>query len=122
MTIARQNLGLFGEDLACRELERRGHTIITRRYRTDHGELDIVSTHAGFTVFVEVRTKSGEDFGDPAESVGAQKQQRLVSMADEYVTRHHLENTPCRFDVVSVETALDPPRIVVFEDAFRPGW
>jgi putative endonuclease len=122
MTRQRQELGKLGEDLACRELESRGHEIVERRYRTDRGELDIVSTHRGFVVFVEVRAKSGEDFGDGAESITPQKQQQLVWMATDYVTRKRLENTPCRFDVVSIETTVNPPRVTVFEDAFRPGW
>lgn len=122
MTQARQALGKRGEDLACRELERRGHTIVERRYRTQQGELDIVSQHNGVTVFVEVRARSGVTFGDGAESVTLQKQQRLVTMAQVYVTHHQLEDTPCRFDVVSIEAECEPPRVTVFEDAFRPGW
>ena len=122
MTQARQALGELGEDLACRELERRGHAIITRRYRTKWGELDIVTSHEGVTVFVEVRAKSGGSFGDPAESVTMQKQQRVVCMAQDYVTRHRLDDSPCRFDVVAIETEFTPPRVTVFEDAFRPGW
>jgi putative endonuclease len=122
MTRQRQELGKLGEDLACRELESRGHEIVERRYRTDRGELDIISTHSGVVVFVEVRTKSGEDYGDGAESITPQKQQQLVWMATDYVTRKRLENIPCRFDVVSIETTVNPPRVTVFEDAFRPGW
>jgi len=122
MTHARQALGKLGEDLACRELERRGHTIVERRFRTEQGELDIVSQHNGVTVFVEVRAKSSALFGDGAESVTLQKQNRLVTMAQVYVTHHRLEDTPCRFDVVSIEAECEPPRVTVFEDAFRPGW
>jgi putative endonuclease len=122
MTHARQSLGRLGEDLACRELERRGHIIVERRFRTDLGELDIVSQQHGVTVFVEVRTKSGATFGDGAESVTFQKQRRLVKMAELYVARHSLDDAPCRFDVVSIDADAQPPRVTVFEDAFRPGW
>lgn len=122
MTQQRQALGHLGEELACRELEQRGHEIVARRYRTRHGELDIVSRDGTFTVFVEVRARSTADYGDPAESVDAEKQQRLVHMAADYLARHRLDDVPCRFDVVSIETSFDPPRVTVFEDAFRPGW
>jgi putative endonuclease len=122
MTQARQALGELGEELACRELERRGHAIITRRYRTKWGELDVVTNHQGVTVFVEVRARSDGSFGDPAESVTMQKQQRVIWMAQDYVTRNRLDEAPCRFDVVSIETEFTPPRVTVFEDAFRPGW
>lgn len=122
MTLARQALGKRGEDLACLELERRGHTIIARRFRTGHGELDIVSQHHGVTVFVEVRARSKASFGDGAESVTLEKQRRLVTLAQVYVARHALEHAPCRFDVVSIDADVEPPRLTVFEDAFRPGW
>jgi putative endonuclease len=122
MTQARQALGKLGEDLACRELEGRGHVIVERRFRTDLGELDIVSQHNGYTVFVEVRTRSGGSFGDGAASVTSQKQRRLIAMAELYAARHRLDNTPCRFDVVSIDADVTPPRVTVFEDAFRPGW
>jgi putative endonuclease len=122
MTFARQQLGRFGEDCACAELERRGHEIIARRYQTEHGEIDIISRHNGFTVFVEVKLKSGRRFGEPSEAVTSVKQQKVVWMATDYVTRFDLDDTPCRFDVVSVECEFHPPRVTVFEDAYRPGW
>lgn len=122
MTQSRLALGELGEELACRELERRGHTIVARRVRTELGELDIVSRQNGVTVFVEVRAKSTRAFGDGAASVTIQKQQRLITLAEWYVARHALDDSPCRFDVVSVDAEAEPPRVAVFEDAFRPGW
>lgn len=122
MTFVRQQLGLFGEDCACEELERRGHIVVARRYKTEHGEIDIVTKHNDCTVFVEVKLKSSSTFGDPSEAVTPAKQQRIVWMATDYVTRFNLDDAPCRFDVVSVECDCHPPRVTVFEDAFRPGF
>jgi putative endonuclease len=122
MTEARLSFGKYGEDLACDELERRGYDVIARRYRTIHGELDIVARHGDYLVFVEVKARQSGRFGDPEEAVTLQKQQRLVWMATDYLARHRLEDTPCRFDVVGVNTDSDPPSIVVIDDAFRPGW
>jgi putative endonuclease len=122
MSEARQHLGRYGEDLACDELERRGYTIMTRRYRTVHGELDIVAQHGAYLVFVEVKARQGGSFGDPEEAVTLQKQQRLVYMATDYLVRQGLGEVACRFDVVGVSTDTDPPSILVLEDAFRPGW
>jgi putative endonuclease len=73
-------------------------------------------------VFVEVKTKTSGAFGEPSEAVHARKQQQLVWIATDYVARHGLEHTPCRFDVVSIESAFDPPLVTIIEDAFRPGW
>jgi putative endonuclease len=122
MTMERQALGMWGEELACAELERLGYAVLTRRYRTRYGELDVVAQHEGMLVFIEVKTRDGGDFGHPAEAVTSQKQRRLYLMAIDYVARKDVRDVACRFDVVAVETGCDPPEITVYPDAFRPGW
>ena len=121
MSIERQQLGQRGETLACEELKRLGYAVLARRYRTRAGEIDIIASDAGTVVFVEVKTRLDLSFGDPAEAVTMHKQQRVVAMATDYVARHRLDDTPCRFDVVAVDVLVDPPRITVYKDAFRPG-
>jgi putative endonuclease len=122
MTIERQRLGMAGETMACEALEKLGYTIIERRYRTRFGEIDIVARDRGTVVFVEVKTKTDCTFSDPVESVTKQKQRRLVSMAEQYAAYHRLDTTPCRFDVVTVDTSAAPPKITHYKDAFRPAW
>jgi len=122
MTYARQQLGIQGESIACDELEKLGYVIVERRYRSRFGEIDVVANDAGTVVFVEVKTKTDGSFGDPAEAVTAQKQRRLVSMAEEYAAYHRLDDTPCRFDVVAIDVSIAPIRVEVYKDAFRPGW
>ncbi len=122
MSNARQQLGSEGESLACRELERLGYSIIERNYRIRSGEIDIVANDAGTVVFVEVKTKTSGDFGDPVEEVTPQKQRQLVSMGEEYHAFHCQPVTPCRFDVIAVDCSVMPPTITHYKDAFRPGW
>ena len=122
MSMARQRLGKWGEDLACWALVTRGYHILHRRYRTRYGELDIVAQHGGVLVFVEVRARASGRFGHPAGSVGAQKQQRVAAMAESYLGLEGLHQRVCRFDVVAVETGVQPPRVTIYPDAFRPGW
>lgn len=122
MTFQRQRLGLDGELMACEALEQLGYAITTTRYRNRFGEIDIVADDRGTVVFVEVKTRTDCSFSDPVESVTKQKQRRLVSMAEQYVAYHRLDNTPCRFDVVTVDTSVAPPKITHYKDAFRPGW
>ena len=69
MTQARIILGKNGEDLACRELERRGYAILARRYRTRAGEIDIVARDGPTIVFVEVKARDGRAFGEGADLV-----------------------------------------------------
>ena len=122
MTHARQSFGLYGEDLACEDLERRGYAIVTRRYRTKHGEIDIIARDQDYLVFVEVKTRHDGSFGDPEEAVTLQKQQRMVWMATDYLTRQNIGEVACRFDVVSINAHTSPPAITLIVDAFRPGW
>jgi putative endonuclease len=115
---ARQILGKLGEDLACAELERRGYAILERRYRTRFGEIDIVAREGGTTVFVEVKTRVGEQFGGGAEALTAWKQRRITQMAVDYLARHRLHDRPCRFDVVTIEMEGGQPLIQVYAHAF----
>ena len=98
----RQTLGKRGEDLACAELEKRGYVILDRRFRTRCGELDVVAREGGVLVFIEVKARSGYNFGTPFESVTLKKRQRLSQMAAAYLYVKRLAAVPCRFDVVSV--------------------
>ena len=122
MPHARQRLGTTGETLACAELEALGYRILERNYRTRFGEIDIVADDAGTVVFVEVKSKTDGSFGDPVEEVTPQKQRQIISMGVAYATNRCPPNTQCRFDVVGVDLSVQPPRITVYKDAFRPGW
>src|SRR5688572_27113373 len=98
----RQSLGKRGEDLACDELEKRGYVIVDRRFRTRCGEIDIVARDGAVLVFVEVKARSGSNFGSPFESVTWQKRQRISQMAASYLCVKRLSSVACRFDVVSI--------------------
>ena len=118
MTQARIALGKTGEDLACRELERRGYAILARRYRRRRGEIDIIARDGATVVFVEVKARDSLAFGEAAEAVTALKRHRITELAIDYVTRHRLTDCPCRFDVVSIQFEAGVPVIEVFQNAF----
>jgi putative endonuclease len=118
MTHARVELGKTGEDLACRELERRGYVIIARRYRLRGGELDIIARDGHTLVFVEVKARIGHDFGEAAEAVTVPKQRRIAQLALQYVARSRSHDCPCRFDVVAIHLDAGRPVIEVFQNAF----
>jgi putative endonuclease len=118
MTHARQALGKTGEDLACRELERRGYAIVARRYRQRRGELDIIARDGATLVFVEVKAREDLRFGGGSDAITALKQRRMMQLAVEYMARHHVTDCPCRFDVVSIHFEAGQPVLEVFQNAF----
>ena len=118
MTVARQNFGKSGEELAVGELERRGYEILARRYRTARGEIDIVARQGQTIVFVEVKTRATHEFGRAVEAVTRSKQRRLASMAVDYLSRHRLGDCACRFDVVAIDPGPSGPRLTLIEGAF----
>ena len=118
MSLARQTLGKMGEDLACRELERRGYAIVARRYRRRSGELDIIARDGATLVFVEVKARDGQACGDGGEAVGSVKRRRMTGVALDYMARQHLTDCPCRFDVVSILLQDGRPQIEVYQNAF----
>lgn len=114
----RQSLGKMGENLACSELRRRGYAILARRYRTRHGEIDIIAREGATIVFVEVKARQGDAYGGGGAAVTVWKQQRIVRMATDFLARRGLLEEPCRFDVVTVDFEGGRPRIEVYTHAF----
>jgi putative endonuclease len=116
----RQSLGKLGEDLACRELERRGYAVSARRYRSRFGEIDIVCRDGPTTVFVEVKARRSDRRGTAAESISPRKRRRIAAMALDYLAWTHRLDCPCRFDVVAIDwigTARQTIRVI--RDAFQ---
>ena len=119
VTLARQAYGKSGEDLAVEALEHRGYAVTARRYRTKHGEIDIIAHDGEVVVFVEVKARTTAEFGTAAEAVTRRKQRRLVSMAVDYLARNRLSNVPCRFDVVAIDGVGESAVITVYPNAFE---
>lgn len=73
--------GKAGEEAAEKYLKKKGFRVIASDYATSGGELDLVAYRRGALVFVEVKTRSGNAFGTPAEAVGTLKRRRLRAAA-----------------------------------------
>jgi putative endonuclease len=113
------NLGRIGEDLAHRYLRRRGCTVVARNYRTmsGSGEIDLVVRQGETLVFVEVKTRSSADFGEPDAAVDAEKRERLRRAARDYARRAKANWQRTRFDIVNVVVG-EKTRIEWQKDAF----
>jgi putative endonuclease len=100
----RHDLGVAGEELAVRHLERLGHTILARNHRTRFGELDIVAHDGDTIVFVEVKTRRSSRHGSPWDSLHRRKQAQVRRMATAYL--HDVRDRPptreVRFDAIGI--------------------
>ena len=100
----------------------KGYRPLHRNWRGSGGEIDIVMRHRGETVFVEVKARSGDQFGGAVGSFDHKKRKVLERAAGAYLGRHGLWDRPCRFDLVTVERrgGLRPWRIRHYKNAHRP--
>lgn len=99
----KRQAGNLGEDLAVSYLTRRGYRILERNYRCRQGEVDIVAQDGNCLVFVEVKYRNGNAWGDPAEAVNGAKQKKIYQASRYYLYQHrYTEDQLCRFDVVAV--------------------
>ncbi len=85
---AKDAVGRYGEKVAARHLEERGWRLLDRNWRGTGGELDLVALDGDVLVAVEVKTRSGDRFGHPAEAVTAAKLRRLRRLTGEWLERH----------------------------------
>ena len=107
-------LGKKGEKLVAAYLERRGMKIVKRNYRTPFGEADIVALDGEDVVFVEVKTRSSDAYGTPAEAVTKTKRDRYQKIAKCYWLKTG-EEPNARFDVAEV---FSDGKIEYIENAF----
>lgn len=115
-----KTLGDLGERLAANFLRRNGYRILVKKYRCQIGEIDIVAQDKDALVFVEVRSKSGFEFGFPQETIGFKKRERLKKVALAFQKRFNLLDYNSRFDCVSVlfDDYGKLIKIELFKDAF----
>lgn len=116
--MARRELGQRSERMAEEFLRRQRYTILARNYRCGLGEIDLIALDRDTVVFVEVRSHTGQRFGDPLESITLRKQRQIAKAALDYVMRQRVENRPFRFDVIGILWDGDTPRISHVKNAF----
>jgi putative endonuclease len=102
MSSQKKILGRWGEDIAVQFLERKGYTVLTRNFFTRYGELDIVAEIEGSLIFVEVKTRSSNNFAYPEESVTTRKQQRMLHAAEQFFAQNPASPTSWQFDIIAV--------------------
>ncbi|MDA1231399.1 MAG: YraN family protein [Planctomycetota bacterium] len=117
----RKLLGDRGERAAVRFLKQLGYRIIAKQYRNNYGEVDIIAQDGNVMVFVEVKTRTSTNDGQPFEAVDLRKQEKITRVALAWLKQYGRLEQPARFDVVSILWPDDKgePQIQHFRNAFE---
>ncbi|MGB8252055.1 MAG: YraN family protein [Anaerolineaceae bacterium] len=112
-----QTLGRWGESLAAETLTAKGYEILARNTRTGSGEIDLIARKAGLLVFVEVKTRRGDEYGTPEEAITPAKQQHMEDAAQAWLAEHPEETGAWQFDVIAIfhSPGMNQPEITHLE-------
>lgn len=112
-------LGNKGEMLAARYLAGEGLAVLEYNWRSGHKEIDLIAKERDTLVFVEVKTRRNENFGDVRDAVTPQKMRNIITAAEAYIKKNNID-THIRFDVVTIVGNGDRHEIEHIRDAFYP--
>ena len=113
--------GTKGEFIAKKYLEDKGYKILETNWRCSRAEVDLIAFKDSTLIFAEVKTRTGNSYGEPEDFVTAAKQGLMEFAAEEYI--YKLEhNDEIRFDIISILfDKFDSYTVNHIEDAFWPG-
>ncbi|MEE4193901.1 MAG: YraN family protein [Anaerolineae bacterium] len=114
----KQSLGRWGEDLAASYLQKHGFTILAHNKHIGHAEVDLLAQKENMLVFVEVKTRSSSDFGQPEEAVDERKLTHLIEAAERF-SIEECSDLPWRIDVIAITgspKANTEPEILWYEN------
>lgn len=102
-----QKIGLLGENLATKYLQKSGYTVIDRNFRCRQGEIDIIAKYKQEIIFIEVKTRTTLNYGNPAEAVTKVKQKHIEKAAKYYIYKNNLYNFFIRIDIIEIYIKKD---------------
>lgn len=115
--MTKQELGLYGENLAKNYLIEKGYAFLAANFRFRHLELDLIFMDEEKLVVVEVKTRQTAEIGEPWRAVTRSKQRQIIKAADAYILQEDF-NGHTRFDIVSIVHNGFRTEIEHIEDAF----
>jgi len=111
--------GSKGESLAVRHLKKQGYKILKQNYRTKIGEIDIIAKDKETIVFVEVKSRRSDHFGNPKWAITPRKQRKISMVALWYLKATRQNHQKARFDVVAIWVKKDKTNIEIVKNAFE---
>jgi len=97
-------VGKHAESAALKHLQEQGMVLVAKNFTCRYGEIDLIMKDREILVFVEVRYRKNDRFGSGAESITFPKRKRIITTARHFLAANKLENSDCRFDVVSANS------------------
>ena len=99
----RHQVGQRGEALAANFLQKQGYRILERNFRVKGGEIDIIAQEKNTLVFVEVKARQDNSFGQPEEAINPQKITTIVRTGEYYASCHPELPQELRLDVLAID-------------------
>lgn len=111
--------GENAEDLAASYLESKDYRILERNYFFEQSEVDIVAFDGYQIIFVEVKMRSGLNYGHPEDAVTDEKIRHIFKASEAWLYERKMEGARVRFDVISIlQPKGEAPDIKHYENAF----
>lgn len=118
--INKRKIGAEYEKIAADYLVANGYQIVERNWYTSSGEIDLIARQGSTLIFIEIKYRSSDTFGNPLEAVNRKKQIRISKAAMQYYAQNgYEEGISCRFDVIAI---YKDGTIQHIENAFDYGW
>lgn len=95
------DFGKIAEDMAADFLQKNGYKILTRNFRFQKAEIDIITEKDDLIIIIEVKARSTDAFMLPQEAVTKTKIRSIVLAANHYMEEYNKQNE-VRFDIISV--------------------
>ncbi|MEM7010486.1 MAG: YraN family protein [Verrucomicrobiota bacterium] len=116
-----QEIGALGEKLAATWLTQRGLKVLWRNFKAEHGgEVDLVCRDNDTLVFVEVKARTSEFFGQPAAAVDSEKERQITRGALAWLRGLHQADLVYRFDILEIILVEGkPPKPNLISNAFQ---
>lgn len=110
--------GRFGENLAAGYLRSLGYFIMERNWRCQQKEIDLIASHGETAIFVEVKFRTGKQYGEAEEFVDQRKMNFMIDAADQWLEKTQWEGD-LRFDIVAITAGGSKYQIEHIPDAFQ---
>ena len=114
-----KNKGEWGEKQAAKYLSENGYNILETNWRFKKLEIDIIARKDDKIVFIEVKTRGSDEFGEPEASVTLKKQRFLVNAANHYIIEKNID-LEASFDIVGLMFKDNKVVVKHLPDAFYP--